>query len=286
MTEECEAIHPLVGQAIIDFTPRGKSAAGATSIAMKSGGVIPVAFAAPTHLKPLAHIERWIRRDLRKAQETAVSTGIPTIFLATRLATWAARYDNETRYAPLVLQPVAYDDDARAFTVAGEAGPNREFENLLDRDATIVSTDEHFQAVVMVPAGARAALRLVDPAHNLRLLDAPAVRLLLGLPADPLDPIPDRAEALKAERRTPLDEDQKQAYAAALSGAHTIVFGPPGTGKSEVLAEIARVGLEAGRRVLISPYSTSKTSPETSTAFAKKSNVSRVPLPPHDVAHS
>ena len=96
-------------------------------------------------------------------------------------------------------------------------------------------------------------MRLVDPVQNPGLLDVPAIRRLIGHPDATLvhPSIARRAATLAAQRRTPLDLDQEKALATACGGADIVVQGPPGAGKTEALAEIARAALEDGRRVLV-----------------------------------
>ena len=57
------------------------------------------------------------------------------------------------------------------------------------------------------------------------------------------------------EKNRPIDTGQKHAIERSLSQPITFIWGPPGTGKTEILAEIAMRHMENGNRVLMLSYS-------------------------------
>jgi hypothetical protein len=244
------ALHPLVQEAIASFAPRG-GPSPATHLLPDSPGTIALIRDGDL-LRPSGPMARWARKRLRD-QSSGVST-LDAIFLAEGLATWVTA-DQPTflRHAPQRLTPLAYDDKNRTFAITGPAAENREFAAALaTRNGKITAVDRDFMAAIVLSTDARAAMRQVDPRENPGALEAPAFCRLLGLPADEPKPVAAWAAARSAsKRKMPLDEDQHLALQTALSGVDTIIHGPPGTGKSEVIAEIARTALAGGNDVLI-----------------------------------
>ncbi|MEV0402979.1 DUF3320 domain-containing protein [Actinoallomurus sp. NPDC050550] len=98
--------------------------------------------------------------------------------------------------------------------------------------------------------------------HEDQVLDHPMVQVIaLGpkaeLPGDALDfdPVdPDRIDELQAPEQIPLvldaDTSQRQCVAAALDGRSFVMDGPPGTGKSQTIANMIAALMHAGRSVL------------------------------------
>lgn len=246
------AAHPILVKALALAAPKGH-AAPTVSLDMKSGGLTPLEQINDTTYLAKGPVARWTRRNWREAQIRQDNTGSSSILLGLELVTRQGRKDRYPRHAPRLIQPLSYDPSIDAFLATGPREKNRDLAALIANGATILSVDEAFSSVFIAPRSASAKRRLIDPTENPSVVHAPAFRRLLQIDDHPgaHAPIPDRAPELKAQRRTPLDADQQAAYAAALTGADIVVHGPPGTGKSEVIAEIARAGLEAGRRVLI-----------------------------------
>lgn len=243
--------HPLILQAIADFRPRA-GAAGITTLRLKSTGLIRVADVGDGRFATHGEMPRWLRLRMRLAENARQTNGIPGIFLIEHLAFWRKKRETWRRAAPLYLIPVRFDDAERSFTICGSREPNPEFSALTATGQAIVEDeDPAFRAILLQTADLRGKMRIVNPTDNPAFLEAPAVLRLLDAAKAPAPPFRDRSADLKAQRRTPLDEDQEAAYELALSGANMIVLGPPGTGKSETIAEIARAALEAGRRVMI-----------------------------------
>lgn len=67
------------------------------------------------------------------------------------------------------------------------------------------------------------------------------------LPARPADSVPDPAQGLLV---LDADSSQQEAVEAARSGAHLVVHGPPGTGKSQTIANLVATLAADGKRVL------------------------------------
>ncbi|GLY74094.1 DUF4011 domain-containing protein [Actinoallomurus iriomotensis] len=98
--------------------------------------------------------------------------------------------------------------------------------------------------------------------HEDQVLDHPMVQVIaLGpraeTPGDALDfdPVdPERIDEVQPPERIPLvldaDTSQRQCVAAALDGRSFVMDGPPGTGKSQTIANIIAVLMHAGRSVL------------------------------------
>jgi len=246
------ADHPVLTKALALAAPKG-AAAPTVSLDLKSGGLTPVEKTGDAAFTPTSPVERWTRRNWRVAQGAQDNTGLSSILLGLELVTWQRKRDRYPRYAPRLIQPLNYHAATNRFITAGPPAENRDLAALIAEGAVILATDKAFCSVFICQSSSSAKRRLIDPYENPSVALAPAFRRLLELDNDPPGgaPIPDRAPQLLAQRRTPLDFDQQAAYAAALTGADIVVHGPPGTGKSEVIAEIARAALEAGRRVLI-----------------------------------
>ncbi len=95
-----------------------------------------------------------------------------------------------------------------------------------------------------------------------RILAHPLVRAIglgpdAGLPDDLIafePPALDRIDELQIPERTPLvrdaDSSQRQCVAAALDGRSFVMSGPPGTGKSQTIANMIAALMHAGRSVL------------------------------------
>jgi len=95
-----------------------------------------------------------------------------------------------------------------------------------------------------------------------RILAHPMVRAMAlgadaGLPEDALyfDPVPpERIDEVQPPERIPLvldaDSSQRQCVAAAVEGRSFVMDGPPGTGKSQTIANMIAALLHAGRTVL------------------------------------
>lgn len=67
------------------------------------------------------------------------------------------------------------------------------------------------------------------------------------LPTRPADSVPDPAQGLLV---LDADSSQQEAIEAARSGAHLVVHGPPGTGKSQTIANLVAALAADGKRVL------------------------------------
>ncbi|MFC7491240.1 MULTISPECIES: AAA domain-containing protein [unclassified Knoellia] len=67
------------------------------------------------------------------------------------------------------------------------------------------------------------------------------------LPSRPVDSVPDPARGLLV---LDADSSQQEAIEAARSGAHLVIHGPPGTGKSQTIANLVAALAADGRRVL------------------------------------
>ncbi len=243
------AQHPLIQEAIAFFGPRG-GPSPASHLQPISPGVIRLTRDGDI-FRPTGPMARWARKRLR---DQPSSSNIDTIFLAESLATWVTPDQPDfLRYAPQRLTPLTYDDKTRTFSLKGKSADNSEFAAVLAaRNGQIVSVDDTFNGAIVLSAEGRVEMRQVDPRENPRALNAPAFRRLLGLA------VPERQkhsdahfQYAAAERQIPLDEDQARAVQMVLTGVDTIIHGPPGTGKSEVIAEIARIAVGAAQSVLI-----------------------------------
>ena len=258
---------PLHEQALLDLAPRGT---GFTTISCKPDSIAMVVedgadrFAAPDGLR-----SRFLYR-LKEEQQRANHLGVaPDIFLVERTITWRQHntdLDYAERLAPLVLVPASFDIDRHEIIVHRE----RRFENTffvrhaaslgavvdaeghvsVDRDRVLGTVDHNIRAIILVPQGPFAALRLVDPKENPEFFAVPSVRFLLK--SDPVIPVQTAIPvAPRATGRLPLDADQARALATALSGQNALIHGPPGCGKTEVIVEAVRSVLSAGKRVLV-----------------------------------
>ncbi|MFC7486293.1 AAA domain-containing protein [Knoellia sp. CPCC 206453] len=67
------------------------------------------------------------------------------------------------------------------------------------------------------------------------------------LPSRPADSVPDPAQGLLV---LDADSSQQEAIEAARSGAHLVIHGPPGTGKSQTIANLVAALAADGKRVL------------------------------------
>ena len=67
------------------------------------------------------------------------------------------------------------------------------------------------------------------------------------LPSRPADSIPDPAQGLLV---LDADSSQQEAIEAARSGAHLVIHGPPGTGKSQTIANLVAALAADGKRIL------------------------------------
>lgn len=98
--------------------------------------------------------------------------------------------------------------------------------------------------------------------HEDQILAHPMVQAIglgprAGLPDDILDfdpADPDRIDELQPPEHTPLvldaDSSQRQCVAAALAGHSFVMDGPPGTGKSQTIANMIAALMHAGRSIL------------------------------------
>jgi hypothetical protein len=246
----------LIAQALADFAPRAGNAA-TLNLNPKSTGILPVVrrsdqtyeFAHATNRSRTPFRFRYIARQ---AQQNGEDTGLAHLFLAERLAHWRPKSAaaDDIRRAPLRLTPVAFDAETETYRCTGPTVDNDEFAGLIAARRGVVTTvDDTFKAIIVLRPSQRKKRQLVDPARNGRLYETPALRRLLALDAQP------HVHALIPPRATaavpPLDPDQTAALAAILAGKDIVVHGPPGTGKSALITEIARAAIEAGLRILI-----------------------------------
>lgn len=241
------SVHPLVQEAIEFWGPRGGPSA-ATNLQPESAGTIRLV-PAEDFFRPAGPMARWARKRLR---DQPIS--IDTIYLAEALASWTtADQPDFVRYAPQRLTPLAYDDKTRTFKVKGASIENSEFAAAMaTRNGRILNVDNEFAAAIVLSAEAREAIRKIDPRENPKALEARAFRRLLGEKSARIAHSPKGMLAdMLYRRESCLDENQEAALQSVFAGEDTLILGPPGTGKSEVIAEITRVALSGMMNVLV-----------------------------------
>lgn len=181
------------------------------------------------------------------------------------------RSEKPRRAAPLLLAPVSYDPARRLLIRIGPNLPNKALiarlaaagETAFIDSSGRLASDRAHSLIPDLTVGPfldefELAYDALDPDLHPEILSARAARLLAGdLPFDksPLPNAPEvdlSAEGAAAARESRLDPAQAQALAAILAGRDLIVDGPPGCGKSHLIATAATRLALAGRSVLVS----------------------------------
>jgi len=231
---------------------------------------------------PTPELERRLARMRRAARSQLVETGTHTLWIALGLLAWTD--GDVVRRAPLALLPVELERAAgggvRLVAIEG-AG-------LRLNDALVEKLREMFELVVPASDGPLELAALLELARGLALtrpgwsvepvarlglyslagvtlardltaIDAaaPVVAHLAGATGTFAQPSIAAAEAVTRPRATadvlaPLDADAGQlaAVAAAASGASFVLAGPPGTGKSQTIANLIAHCASTGKCVL------------------------------------
>ena len=229
-----------------------------------------------------------LRALMRRSNQEYLDRGLRVLYLTFGALTWAD--DNETRYtSPLLLVPARLVAAAPRPPVLEPTGDDPVVNPALSRKLsargiTLPPADEEvplggFLAAVRDAVAARHGWQVSDGAvlacfsfakeamyhdllgHEDLAAAHPAVRALAaGGPAGAgrglaFDEIPEHEiDSRAAPEITPVvldaDASQRAAIAAALDGRSFVLEGPPGTGKSQTIANIIGAALHAGKTVL------------------------------------
>ena len=232
--------------------------------------------------QPEATLRPALHRLAGQSRQEFLDRGVPTLHLAVGLLHW--QDETGPAYAsPILLLPVeltdgrlrARGDDPmmnpalvlrlrRLGVELPAAG------TLTDLDVTVlwarldVATSDYLwqadETVVLARLDFHRETTFADLfEQERRILAHPVVRAMASGAADgefAFDPIP----AHDVDRRAPAEEvpllldadaDQRVCIAAAVEGRSFVVDGPPGTGKSQTIANMVGCLLHAGRRVLV-----------------------------------
>jgi len=233
---------------------------------------------------PAGELEKNLLAIHRRAGSVLEEQGFNTLFLALGFLEWREPGVAAPQQAPILLVPVELR--RRALTskfrlVRGEDDPllNPALVYKLARerglalpdvpdDPEALDPDDLFEALAELVAPLEG-WRVTQAAHlalftfnkfvmykdleafQERVLARPLVRRLLGDPAaepggGPGDDLPDAGRGCVLDA----DESQREAIAAVLAGRDLVLEGPPGTGKSQTIANLVAEFLAAGKRVL------------------------------------
>ncbi len=235
-------------------------------------------------------LRRTLDRMRLRAQTSVSEQGINTLFVAFGMLEWQERPGvEETLRSPLVLAPVALRRDSavapyRLEPLDEEVVVNPALRECLRRyfghDLEVAVEEQPLLTILeaiqhRLPAGISPRLYVESylgffsfvKLSMLKDLEAnaeaaqrhPILRVLAGAPArlpEPAGRVPDEAELDEAvpphEAHHVLDADptQLRAIEAAKRGASFVLHGPPGTGKSQTIANIIAEFLHAGKTVL------------------------------------
>lgn len=258
-------MHDLITKAMAEFTPN-TSINKLLNLNPHSTAILPVRRQANDtwvyeKATSRSSMPAQFRRYAEPAAEASDATGLPHAFLAATLLTYRFRRgSSERRYsAPLILTPAQLSADESYITV-GAPVVNEELREALqalgviisnervasDPNSIVIAIDPQFRCVLTLNLAARKMRQLLEPAASGSA--SPALERLLQVSENPCSDGGFVHEEAHVRR---LDRDQKAAFEAASRGLDLCIFGPPGCGKSDVLAAVARAALDCGRRVLI-----------------------------------
>lgn len=218
---------------------------------------------------------------LRRAQKSNLAEkGLHTLYLALGALNWCDKPDAErTHQSPLVLLPVTLEANAKRdwrIELKGEAQANLPLKAFLDEkyhlglfdvpaesanlkqffdslellieDQPTLSLDRSF-AQLMIASFAKEAMFEDLKANLLSVKANPLIQVLAS--DDPALVLEKNQEgALSQLPVFDADPSQRAALDAAMLGESFVMFGPPGTGKSQTISNIIADSMRVGKRVL------------------------------------
>ncbi|GAA4587523.1 hypothetical protein BJY16_008262 [Actinoplanes octamycinicus] len=216
---------------------------------------------------PAGTLQTLLRHLRRHAHQESLDRGEDTLHLATGVLHWTGE-DGAGHASPLLLTPVELvalgpGEVPRLRAATGDPVLNPALAHRL-RGLGVELTEDYDQlrgrtgwriddAVVLARFDLAAeAIRQDLTEHQDRILAHPVVRALAAEDGD-LKFEPGDAGQLDEEEPPLLldaDADQRACVAAALAGHSFVVDGPPGTGKSQTVANMIGALAHAGKRVL------------------------------------
>lgn len=256
--------------------------------AMATGRTVPLARLFPDPQAHADAVKR-ARAIRNKARELYEERGIETCYLAMGSATWTNPKGGAVPVAPVLLRSAvlrahgaAEEDFDLTVTADAEVNPvlvhvlGTEFDVRFDAELVAdLEPAEAFERIAKEAAGrvrgfaisarevigtfsyaklpmvtdlAAAVDALKDHDVVAAIAGDPVAQTAVRVPAGPSDPdsLPPSAEFLVLDA----DSSQHAAIDAVLSGQHAVIKGPPGTGKSQTIANLITSLVARGRRVL------------------------------------
>lgn len=221
----------------------------------------------------------------KKAKEALEERGINMLYLVFGFVKWTEKGKSVERYAPLLLMPVNMSENhaKRTYTVTRREDdvvlngtlqyffkkeknkdlPEPDKEDLKDGESMrryIEKVREELGDLAEVVEGAGVGI-LGDTKVSMyrdlvenrdRIARHPFIRAILKDPATTLPTVPERVTHSAVARRLVLgaDSSQELAVEAAMKGCSFVLDGPPGTGKSQTIANIIAAMIAEGKKVL------------------------------------
>ena len=243
------------------------------------------------HAVRLPHSEstsRWLRQRQRQNEETLIAgyplvqgadpedpdfdVTAPLLYTEVQLLEdeegwWSEQLDGDINVNPYALGLLGVErEDRNAYIRAIETSPTvEEAHNSRDRVAAILkvigdvgdpSGQQHVNmvqhmAVIMATSGSARFIRMLvedldELANKPALLSNTPAAILLGHGEAPAVPLPQPHPAI-----VPSSLRQDEAVHSAMENVFTVVTGPPGTGKSQVLVNVVAAAVAEGQKVLL-----------------------------------
>ncbi|GAA3118914.1 DUF4011 domain-containing protein [Planomonospora alba] len=235
-------------------------------------------------------LESALRKLFRDSNQIFADTGLWVLQLGVGFLDWSEERGSTTFSAPLLLVPVVLERRIDGFRLLAaeeeDATPNPALAVKMEQLGIEWPTPEQMEDLSSALASVRRAVsgqnswKVSDRAvlatfqshkeamyrdlldNEARLLENPLVHAIglgpqasIGLTELDFDPVRlEELDDVQAPEDTPLvldaDSSQRQCLAAALQGRTFVMDGPPGTGKSQTIANMIAGLLHAGRTVL------------------------------------
>ena len=231
---------------------------------------------------------RWLQQRQRQSEETLMAgyllvTGpdpedprakftSPLLFTEVQLREdaegwWSEQLDGDIHVNPLFLQLLGVERENRdAYVRAIETSPTVEeartpkdrvkailnvTREVVDLETLQANNAIQHKAVIMVTSGASVFSRMLiedldELVNRPELLRNTPAAVLLGHAQAPAVPLPHARPAI-----VPSSLRQDEAVHAAMRNVFTVVTGPPGTGKSQVLVNVVAAAVAEGQKVLL-----------------------------------
>jgi hypothetical protein len=210
-----------------------------------------------------------LRQLVKKARQDYLDRGVHVLHLAAGLLHWRDEESAE-HVSPLVLLPVSVENGRIVATDEMVVNPAlvlrlRELQTPLpdksDLSELMTASDQADNLSILSCFSFQKEALYRDLLDNEQLIvDHPIIQALASTDADPdpafdFTPIaPGDIDRLAPPETTPLvldaDATQRACIAAATAGHSFVMDGPPGTGKSQTIANMIACLLDAGKKVL------------------------------------